>query len=715
VPADRSRIAIAASWRGPAWLRETVAAGLGFIAVAVAMTWPLVLHLGTRIPGGGTFYDPTGYYYDFWYFANHGLQLFGSGTMTILDLPFGRPTVPAGILEQFVSYGPGIAISALWSPAAGLSIVALVSLAGSGGAMYGLVRWLGAGRVAAAWAGVALMFSPYLTYRVGVHIPLANIACMPLTVLACLAWMERRSPRRALWVALALVFAWLTNPYYGFMCLVIAIVICAIGLAAEWRRYGFGTALRGLAALVAWTGGLVVVPLLILLVTAGSAVQATLTRRVTDLSLYGAHVTSYIWPSHASRLMRWLFGAAWRGAPGGETTVFLGWSTIVLAIAWAIVAWRRWDSVPPRMRHLSAVAGPLIVVLALMSLASPYRIAGVSVDAPSYFVWKVVPFIRSYGRFGGAVMVVVAAVAALGVDALVARLSRRNGLLVGGALIAVSVLELPVALPIASAPPLVANGPHSAPASQFAVWRWLAAQRPDGVLIEQPTSSIEPYPYRGYLDRIYMYGQTLHHWPLANGGLAEWSLGDQFGRLVGDPRAPGSAENLATAGVTTVIVNPWAFSAAGLVPPDTSSPPPGYAMVRSYSDGTAIWRVTAPAQPGIVVFDAGFEPTPAGDAWVVEGRSGTATAYAPAAGRFVVEFSAATRVRPGAVTVAVDRGPAVTYALVSGTFVRIRIPLQMAPHEAVPLTLRRRAAGGARGLGPEVVTQGWRLVRSTAP
>ncbi len=534
MPADRSRIALAASWRGPAWLRESVAAGLGFIAVAVAMTWPLVLHLGTRIPGGGTFYDPTGYYYDFWYFANHGLQLFGPGTMTILDLPFGRPTVPAAILEQFVSYGPGIAVSALWSPAAGLSLVALASLAGSGGAMYALVRWLGAGRVAAAWAGVALMFSPYLTYRVGVHIPLANIACMPVTVLACLAWMERRSPRRGLWVALALVLAWLTNPYYGFMCLVIAIVICAIGLGAEWRRHGFGTALRGLGALVAWVGGLVVVPLLVLLETSGSAVQATLTRRVQDLSLYGANVTDYIWPSHASRLMGWLFGAAWRGAPGGETTVFLGWSTIVLAIAWAIVAWRRWDSVPPRMRHLSAVAGPLIAVLALMSLASPYRIAGVSVDAPSYFVWKAVPFIRSYGRFGGAVMVVVVALAALGVDALLARLSRRDAILAGGALIAISALELPVT--IASAPPLVANGAHSAPASQFAAWRWLAARTPNGVLIEQPTSSIERYPFRGYLDRIYMYGQTLHHWPLANGGLGEWSLGDQFGRLVGDPR-----------------------------------------------------------------------------------------------------------------------------------------------------------------------------------
>lgn len=714
MPADRSRVAFALTRRGPAWVREAAAVGLGFTAVAIAMTWPLVLHLGTRIPGGGTFYDPTGYYYDFWYFATHGLQLFGPGTMSILDAPFGRPIVPSTLIQQLVSYGPGVGISALWSPAAGLSIVALASLAGSGGAMYGLIRWLGAGRIAAVWAGLALMFSPYLTYRVGVHIPLANIACMPLTVLACLAWMERLSPRRALWVALALVFAWLTNPYYGFMCLVIAIVICAIGLGAEWRRHGFGTALRGLGALVAWVGGLVVVPLLVLLVTSGSAVQSALTRRLTDLSLYGAHVTDYIWPSHASHLMGWLFGAAWRGTPGGETTVFLGWSTIVLAIGWAIVAWRRWESVSPRMRHLSAVAGPLIVVLVLMSLASPYRIAGVSIDTPSYFVWKIVPFIRSYGRFGGAVMVVVAALAALGVDALVARFSRRDGLLVAGALIAISVLELPVALPIASAPPLVPNGAHSAPASQFAAWRWLAAQPHDGVLIEQPTSSIEHYPYRGYLDRIYMYGQTLHHWPLVNGGLGEGSLGDQFGRLVGDPRTPESAANLATAGVTTVIVNPWAFSEAGLVPPDTSNPPPGYAAVHRYPDGTAIWRVTAPAQPGIVVFNAGFEPTPPGDVWVVEGRSGTATAYAPAGGTFAVEFSATSRGLPGAVTVAVGRGRATTDTLAPGVFVRIRIPLQLASHEAVPLTLRRRAASGA-GLGPEVITQGWRVVRATAP
>ena len=137
-------------------------------------------------------------------------------------------------------------------------------------------------------------------------------------------------------------------------------------------------------------------------------------------------------------------------------------------------------------------------------------------------------------------MVVVLCLAALAVDALLARLSRRAAILAGCGLVAVTVIELPVALPIASAPPVVANGAYGAPASQFAVWSWLAARRPDGTLLDADLiDRAIPLPR--------LHGPHLplrpDHPPLAlaNGGLGEASLGDDFGRSSAIHDFPGAA------------------------------------------------------------------------------------------------------------------------------------------------------------------------------
>jgi hypothetical protein len=694
--------------RMPGRLPEILGAGVAYLALAIAITWPLVLHLGTRIPGGGTFYDPTGYYNDFSYFSTHGLTLFGTQVQTAIDAPFGRPILPAASLEQVVSYGPGVAISSIWDPAAGLSIVALVGLASSAGAMYGLVRWLRAGKIAAGWAGAALMLSPYLTYRVGFHVPLANLACFPLLIIAGIHWMERPGLRRAVWIALVLVFAWLTNPYFGFMCMVMAAVIGVVGLIRVWNTAGIRSSLARLAELLICVGCLVIAPLLVLLVSSGSAVTGTLTRSADQLSLYGANLSDYIWPSHDSQLMGWLFGSSWHGAPGGEATVFLGWSTIALGVAWVVIACRGWHGISSRMRLMTILAGPLVATLVLFSLSSPYAIGGVSVNTPSYVVWNVVPFLRAYARFGAPVMVVLLTVAALAVNHVVTRTTRRNGILLGLGLVAVSAIELPVALPISSAPPLVVNGPNSAPASQFAVWTWLSTQKPDGILMELPASSIQPLPFASFMDRIWMYGQTIHHWPIANGGLGEESVGNAFGRLVGDPRFPDSAVNLATAGVRVVVVNPWAYRESGMQPPNTRHPPTGYVLDRWYPDGTAVWRVTAHAAPGLAVFDAGFSRWPDGNSWELTQPSGTVALYTPHGGTFFLELSAVSLGGSGNVRLNFGGGQVSKFSVVPGASLPIWFEVHLKPGTTIADI--QSLAPTDRGAGPAVLTQGWNFI-----
>jgi hypothetical protein len=685
---------------------EAVAVIGGYLLVAIAITWPLVLHMGTRFPGGGTYLDPTGYYNDVWYLSTHGFKLFGSAVQTGIDAPFGRPIIPSAYLEQIVSYGPAVMIARIWTVAAGLSVVALFALVSSAASMYLLVRFLGAGRIAAAWSGIALMLSPYLLNRVPLHLPLSNLACFPLLLIACIRWMEKPGLRRSGWIALAIALAWLSDPYFGFMAMVIAAVCAIVALVGMARAGGWRIGARRLGELVAAVVVLVCVPLLMLLITSGKNVQDSFSRNADQLALFGAHVTDYIWPSQQSQLMGWLFGSAWSGTgppagvgSGSETALFFGWSTIALGIAWIVIARRHWAKLPSRLRTTSVLAAPLLAVLVLFSFSSPYNVGPVGIPMPSRAIFAVVPFLRAYARFGAPAMVVVVMIAALSIDWVVRRMTRTKALALGALCIAITVIELPISLPIPSGPPLVVNGPDSAPASTFAVWKWLASQKPDGILIDLPTSSIEPQPLQGFMDRIWMYGQSIHGWPIANGQLEEQTVATAFGRLIGDPRFRFAAANLATVGVRTVVVHPWAFRQAKRVPPNTAHPPSGFALVRRYSDGTAVWRVTAAPRPGVAFPEVGFLDTNADSSmpFMMNKSSGTMALWTPHAGTYSLGMRLTSRRGVTAIHVDFGDGQTVQFLVRPGSPQTFRAVVRLSAGTTIARVWRTRASGTGHG------------------
>jgi hypothetical protein len=701
--------------RRPVWSVgvEAIAVVVAYLLVAIAITWPLVLHLDTRFPGGGTYLDPTGYYNDIWYLSTHGFKLFGSAVQTGIDAPFGRPIIPSAYLEQIVSYGPAVAIANLWTVAAGLSIVALLALVSSSGSMYLLVRWLGAGRIAAAWSGLAVMLSPYMLNRLPLHLPLANLTCFPLLFIACIRWMEKPGIRRSAWLGLATAFAWLSDPYFGFMAMVIVAVCAIVELVRLLRTGGLGAAARRLGELVVAVVCLVVLPLLTLLITSGKNAQVSFSRNADQLAMYGAHLTDYVWPSQQSQLMGWLFGGAWSGTgsptvTGSETALFFGWSTIALGIAWVVIAGRKWPGLPPRMRLTSILAGPLLAVLVLFSFSSPYDLGPLAVPMPSRAIFAVVPFLRAYARFGAPAMLVLVAVAALSVDWLVRRTTRIKGLALGAILIAITAVELPLSLPLSSGPPLVVNGPGSAPASTFAVWKWLATQKPDGSLIDLPTSAIEPQPLEGFMDRIWMYGQSIHGWPIANGQLEEATIATPFGRLVGDPRARLAAANLATAGVRVVVVHPWAFRQAGLVPPNTSHPPSGFALVRRYPDGTAVWRVTAAPRPGIAIPYDGFPQHKRGEYLLVK-PTGTMGLWVPHAGTYTLAMALTSLRGVTAVNVDFGNGQTMQVLVHPGLPQTFRVAIRL--HGGTTIARVWRTGASGTGHGAVTRTSQWVFLR----
>lgn len=617
---------------------EVVAVLVATGLIAVIITWPLALHFSTDILGGnGTPSDSMGYWWDVWNNHQNGLDLWGGAVQDQIGFPFGRPIVGSGNLLLLVFTGPAWVIAWFASAAFTINVLALAGMALSGAAMYLLIRWLGFGRGPAAWAAVAFELAPYEMFRASAHYPLAHLEWAPLLLMAGIAWVRRPGWRAAILLALATLFGWLSNPYYGAMASIMAGVIALVGLVTFiYRRRGARYVLvrmgQGAGALVALVG----VPILILLRASTGATEAV-TRQKIELDLYGARLWDYIIPPPGSRLGEALAGAGGLDpvrSPGGERMVFLGWLVIALAIAGIVLAIRTWSTLTSRDRAAFAVAIPVSIAMGLMSAASPTRIWGYEFAMPSSFVFDHLPYLRAYARFGAAVLASVLVLAALGLSLIIRRRSTLwRYCWIAGAIVFTAV-EMPVAFPIGSGPPILINGKVPA---DVPTWQWLKEHDRGAPVIEVPAFSLED------TDRYYLAGQTVHGHPLANGGLNEKSPASDFTEEFGNPLSPASASAYATAGIKLVAIEPWAYAFRKIKPPDPSEPPPGFSVEKVFPDGSAIWDVTATPVAAVAFPDrTTWDPARIvnGMRWRYMRDEAVMRAYAPKAVRARVTFLA---------------------------------------------------------------------------
>jgi hypothetical protein len=631
--ADRGWIRVASN----PILIETLLVLTGFGILAVAMTWPLAAEFSTRITGHGSGGDAAGYVWEWWNSADTGLRLWGRDVYENLSAPFGREYPGAINAATLVSIGPATLVSEVASPIAADNVVVLSGVALSGASMYLLVRWLGAGRWVAAWGGLAFSLCPYLVNRVASgHPVLLHLECFPLLIMAGLYWIERPAWRRAALLAAAWLLCWLSNPYFGIVgglilgCFVVWVV------ATSLRSDGWRAALRHLGTGAGAAAAIVVVPIYALFLSSRGDVEALFTRQSFELLLYGARLDDYLRPPGDSVVWSWLDPSVAYGA-GGERVAYPGAATIVLAVIGIVAAaWAYRSNLAPRMRAAALTVVLIVPVLVLSSLATPQRFFGVEVRLPAELIFEVVPFIRAFARFSSAVAAVLLGAAAVGLYVLVRNRRPVLRAAIVSAAMAFVVLEVPGTLPLPTAEPVTVGGVTP---SEVPTWRWLRDRATDEIVFEMPGQPNEP------LERFFMIGQTIHGHPMTNGSLILGSLGQDFQKLVGDPRLPNRPEWLAAAGVDLLTVSPWAYQFTEQPPLDPASPLPGFAGEQRFADGSAIWRVTAPPADGIPIFRSTQwwdpEQLPDGRVWRWMSDETRIAVIARASGRHRITFNMA--------------------------------------------------------------------------
>jgi O-antigen/teichoic acid export membrane protein len=566
---------------------------LGATLVVSILFWPVVTGLDSTLVASGS--DALGGVWSFWRMEQEGgYHLFGTTHHTLTGAPFGWDEGNGLNLQWLLPYYPAYLATKVVGAVAAYNLVLLTGYVLSGAAMYALVRYLGCGRLVAAWAGLVYIVFPWHLYRTP-HASLVHLELLPLLVLALVAAARRPTPARYVLIGAATAGCWLTSGYFGTMAVAAAIAF-AIGVGFTTSRRSALTFLGGTAA--AATAGSFLVAFLAVLAGASGDVGAE--RVPGDLSTYGLRPIELVVPTVRNIAfgdqLETFWGSRMHGSNGIEIANDLGLLTVVLALVWVVIWIRRRDL--PRHLHGGTLGLLTIAVTALVFAApSPTLVFGHAIWMPSRVLWEVVPAFRVPTRWVPLLMTVLVPLAALALQTGYQRLRRAER---GQALAAVLVLGAMVfsvvELTIDPAEPRIRT---TLPPVYQALER-----TPPGILAEYPLVE----------DADNLFWQRDHGRPILNSS-AFGTPADEARRVLVHPGIPGTAEALALLGVTAIITRPDALDYAEDTPDiERKSWGPGYELVTRTPDGASLWRVTAPAAPALVTLPGGFTgPTRATD------------------------------------------------------------------------------------------------------
>jgi hypothetical protein len=281
-----------------------VAVAIGYVVIAVALTWPLARLLPIAVTHPG---DPL---ITSW-ILSWNVHALSTAPLEVYDANIFYPARQTlALSENLFGLTPIAALlSLVASPLTVHNVLLILGFAFSALGMYVLGRTLGADVFAAFAAGAVYGFVPWRFVHLS-HLQHAWGGWLPLMLAAIVSYRSRRSPRAMVFFALAALMNGLTNLHY-----------LVFGLAA---------ALLAIVVLRAWR--LLAVLLAVALILA--AILAPY-RNVQRGNMYEAHL-------YSASLSDWARDA--NEQP--ERRVFPGWIAIaVTAVALIRRRWERWQIV----------------------------------------------------------------------------------------------------------------------------------------------------------------------------------------------------------------------------------------------------------------------------------------------------------------------------------------------------------------------------------
>jgi hypothetical protein len=234
---------------------------LTFSAIAAVVTWPLTLHLSSRL---GALTGPGDPFLNLW-ILGWNLHTISSHPVSLLngrvfDANIFYPSRDALAysdhqLLQSLSVWPVYAVT--HNVTLCYNVVLLLSLVLSAWAMYAFVHAITGSTLASIGAGVVWGFSPFHVTHL-LHIQLQALYWMPLTFLLLYRLLRTRRTRDAIWLGVVVGLQACTSVYYGVIGVVGLATAGIVLIAAGWRSDTWRMLPR--LAIAAVVAGLVAAP-----------------------------------------------------------------------------------------------------------------------------------------------------------------------------------------------------------------------------------------------------------------------------------------------------------------------------------------------------------------------------------------------------------------------------------------------------------------------
>ncbi len=433
-----------------------------FTVLALVLSWPVILHLGSRVPGTATWaFDESTFLWNQWYLKHSLLDLHSSPLHTELTwYPLGMDLILYTFNFFNALIGLPLQLAGNLPLAANVTQLLATALSGFGAYLLALTvlrrafsaqRASASLRLAAFLAGVIYAFGANRAVYLALgHYNFATTQWLPFYALYLLRTLHRPGWRNGALAGLFFALAALAETTFASFLALFSLIIVGVWLAeplahgahgARWRGLG-GVALAALVAAVLWA------PVLAPTVREFVAGDYALTGWGESLKL-SADLKGLVTPTELNPLFaaataadgattpaaRW--EAALRAVEEGKgpfadiNTVFLGWVTLALAGLGAVLGRRRL-----RAWLWTALIFGVLSLGPLLQIGGRYLFSfdglltgGVSVPLP-FILLHYIPFIsanRAPNRNSLILMLALAVLAAYAVAWLLGGGSKKPG------------------------------------------------------------------------------------------------------------------------------------------------------------------------------------------------------------------------------------------------------------------------------------------------
>ena len=381
------------SWFAHGWQRAGLALAL-YTLLALALTWPLVAHFATHVPGDGI--DDPSLAWNLWWVKLRLVEqlnpdLFHSGWMfhpLDINLAFYTLTPLNGLLSIPLQLVLGLTVAN--------NLLLLSSFVLGGFGTYLVVRQLlhlwqwrnGAGVAAAVLAGGIYAFaSAKFFYAALGQFNIASSQWIPFCVLYLVRMVSapamRGKLRAGAMAGLFLVFqAWAELTYASFLLLFIGLLFAWSLLSGKgWRGRLLDAAPFVLVAAIFVVG---LLPFLAAMAPDLAAEGDFFGRGGGFADVFSADLQGYLVPTRLHPLIgEWVAGLAFPNDKGQQ--IYTGYSVVMLAIAGSWGLWRGQDGNRASTRRWLLFWGVAAVTFFLLTLGPQVRWAGRPLPLPGPF------------------------------------------------------------------------------------------------------------------------------------------------------------------------------------------------------------------------------------------------------------------------------------------------------------------------------------------